>query len=138
MKEINKSCAEYAARRHAKHELAKINKASRIAAALTWCYLFAMLLLTAYGIVEMPSVAFWYVLYAVAALGIIVCEDSAAILLKSATYLILSFAEMMIGTVARILYLGISEIPKIPSYWASSVKRAISIARQFKNVENVD
>ena len=125
----------YSARRHAKHELRKVNTVCKIAAVLTWCYLLAMLLLTAYGIVEMPNVAFWYALYAASAMAVIVCEDNAAILLKMAAFLLSSFAWMFIGTVARILYWGLSEVPNIPSFWASSIDRAISIARQFKNVE---
>ena len=125
----------YSARRHAKHELRKVNTVCKIAAVLTWCYLLAMSLLTAYGIVEMPSVAFWYTLYAASAMAVIVCVDNAAILLKTAAYLLASFGWMFIGSIARILYWGLSEVPNIPSFWASSIDRAISIAGQFKNVE---
>ena len=135
MKEINRSCVEYAARRHAKEELKKVNAVCKIAAVLTWCYLLAMLLLTAEGIVEMPRVAFWYALYAAAAIGVVVCDDNSLITLKTAVYLVSSFAWIIIGTVARVLYWGLSEVPNIPSFWASSCNRAITIARQFKNVE---
>ena len=134
MKRLN-TYTVHSARRHAKHELRKVNAACRFAAVLTWCYLLAMLLLTAYGIVEMPDVAFWYVLYAASAIAVIVCEDNSAILLKTAAYLLASFGWMFIGSIARILYWGLSEVPNIPSFWASSIDRAISIAGQFKNVE---
>lgn len=122
-------------RRHARHELRKVNTAVKIAAVLTWCYLIAMLLLTAYGIVEMPSVVFWYVLYAASAMAVVVSDDNSGILLKAAVFWLSSLVWTIIGTILRILYWGLSEIPNIPSFWASSIKRTTLIAGQFKNVD---